>query len=130
MEFSIWCPQDGSVEVGLEDVDTILVRGGSDVEVVFLCPVCGERITLAAQVPHALLSSLDEAWVSLDDSDPTLVSLRRAVESGASDPSGHGIERAEQAMAVESYCEYFRRELAGASCVEDMLAEMDAREVR
>lgn len=126
MEFSIWCPTDGTVEVGLDDIDSIVVRSGSDVEVTFVCPVCGDLVALVAQVPHALLATLDDAWVRIDEGEPRLVTLRRnrsvAVHEVPSLRSGDD--------RVDSYCEYFRRELAGVVTVDDMLAEIDAREVR
>jgi len=126
MEFSIWCPTDGTVEVGLDDIDSIVVRSGSDVEVTFVCPMCGDLVVLAAQVPRALLATLDDAWVRIDEGEPRLVTLRRNRSVPVREvPSPHsGDDR------VDSYCEYFRRELAGAVTVDDMLAEIDAREVR
>jgi len=126
MEFSIWCPVDGTVEVGLDDIDSIVVRSGTDVEVTFVCPICGDLIALAAQVPHALLATLDDAWVRIDEGEPRLVTLRRnpgvPVRELASSFSGDD--------RVESYCEYFRRELATVVTVDEMLAEIDARETR
>ena len=127
MEFSIWCPTDGSIDVGLEDIDSVVVRGGSDVEVVFTCPVCGQLISLAAQVPQSLLASLDDVWVRIDGGDGRLITLRRQDMSGEDDgPS----EPAQADERVESYCEYFRRELASTDTVEQALVEIDAREVR
>jgi hypothetical protein len=140
MEFSIWCPSDGTVEVGLEDIDSIIVRSGSDVEVIFVCPVCGERISLAAQVPHALLASLDEAWVQIDGDEPRLITLRREGASAGSEEvdEEHAIEERvleehdDEATEsrIEAYCEYFRRELTDADTVEKVLSEIDARELR
>jgi hypothetical protein len=126
MEFSIWCPRDGQIDVGVEDIDSVIVRGGSDVEVVFACPVCGRKISMAAQVPHALMASLDEGWVRVDGAD-RLVSLRR---EGASPGGPIPPEDGEPDDRIESYCEYFRRELAIAGTVDDVLSEIDAHEVR
>lgn len=125
MDFSIWCPTDGTVEVGLDDIDSVVVRGGSDVEIVFVCPVCGGRISLAAQVPQALLASLGEGWVNLDDSDRR-VELRR--EDGP--PLEPADAAPEDAARIEAYCEYFRREMASADTVDAMLAEIDSAETR
>jgi len=125
MEFSIWCPTDGTVEVGLEDVDSIVVRSGSDVEVIFVCPMCGRRITFAAQIPHALLAGLDDAWVRVEDEDARSTTLRRgSAQATEATPSAPVVDE----VLVESYCEYFRRELAGADTVEAMLALMDVGE--
>ena len=125
MEFSVWCPTDGTVEVGLDDVDSIVVRSGSDVEVIFVCPMCGRRITFAAQIPHALLAGLDEAWVRIDDEDARSTTLRRGHAHATE--AAHGVVMVDEAR-VESYCEYFRRELAEADTVEAMLALMDVDE--
>ncbi|MDO8964892.1 MAG: hypothetical protein Q7W30_10445 [Coriobacteriia bacterium] len=125
MEFSIWCPSDGSVEVGLEDIDSIVVRSGSDVEVMFICPRCGARVTMSAQVPHALLATLDEAWVQIDGAEPHLITLRRDASSVP-----QVMRTADTDERIESYCEYFRRELDGVCSLDDMLTEIDAHEVR
>jgi hypothetical protein len=132
MEFSIWCPTDGSIEVGLEDIESIIVRSGSDVEVIFTCPVCGQKVTLAAQVPHALLATLDEAWVQVDGNEPRLIRLRRE-ESERGDAFGAETtvpESATDGAVIDAYCEYFTRELSAADTVEQILAEIDAHEVR
>jgi hypothetical protein len=126
MEFSIWCPTDGTVEVGLDDIDSIVVRSGSDVEVTFVCPRCGDLIALAAQVPHSLLATLDDAWVRIDEGEPRMVTLRRS----RGGPVREVVPSAARDGRVDSYCEYFRRELAVVVTVDDVLAEIDAREVR
>lgn len=122
MEFSIWCPVDGSVTVGLDDIDSIVVRSGSDVEVVFVCPQCGGHVSLVARVPKALLAVLDEDWVREEGEDGP-ITLRRE------DLTPHP-EEPEADRHVEAYCEYFRRELEGVDTVEAMLVEIDQREKR
>ena len=122
MEFSIWCPTDGTVTVGLDDIDSIVVRSGSDVEVMFVCPLCGSRIALAARVPQEMLAMLDDAWVRVDDGEPTLITLRREGSRA------HAVPEPEPDGRVEAYCEYFRRELDDVETVEDILAEIDQRE--
>ena len=87
MEFSIWCPTDGTVTVGLDD-----------------------------------LAMLDDAWVRVDDGEPTLITLRREGSRA------HAVPEPEPDGRVEAYCEYFRRELDDVETVEDILAEIDQRE--
>lgn len=120
MEFSIWCPTDGTVTVGLDDIDSIVVRSGSDVEVELVCPLCGGRISLAARVPRELLEVLDEAWVRVDDGEPSMIKLRR---------EGSEAEEAQPANDhIDAYCEYFRRELSQVETAADILAEIDHTE--
>ena len=126
MDFTIWCPVDGRIDVGVEDIDSVIVRGGSDVEVVFSCPVCGRKISLAAQVPHGLMASLDDGWVRVDGDD-RLITLRRG-DAGPGEAGGPGMVPADG--HVEAYCEYFRRELENADTVDEALTEIDAHEVR
>jgi hypothetical protein len=61
MEFSIECPTDGEVRVGLQNVVSIVVRGPDALEVVFGCPVCGAELRVMAQVPRMLLATLEDA---------------------------------------------------------------------
>lgn len=126
MDFSIWCPTDGSVEVGLDDIVSVVVRGGSDVEVHFSCPVCGRPISLAAQVPHALIASLEDGWVRIEGGD-RLIELRR---EGAVVSTDAIVASSSDEARIEAYCEYFRRELEVADTVQDALSEIDAGETR
>lgn len=122
MRFTVWCPVDGAVEVATDDVMTVIVRAGSDVEVAFSCPVCGDPIAVRAQVPPSLAGLLgdvradpglphSEAWV------PLQAHPKRSTER---------IEVARASDRIEAYMEYFRRELADADTVETMLVFMDS----
>ena len=48
MEFTLICPNDGRVELDLEDISTIIFRGPESVEVVFVCPHCGSLVARRA----------------------------------------------------------------------------------
>jgi hypothetical protein len=120
VEFSVICPNDGTVEVGLADVTAIVVKGREDVDVVFACPLCGEQVTVSVRMPHMLLAAIeaDQAelarWIGSADG----LGIERA-------PSPEPRTSAEDAARIERYCEYFRRQLAEAPDVEAMLEQMD-----
>lgn len=122
MRFTVWCPVDGDVDVSPDDVMTVVVRSGSDVEVAFGCPICGAPIAVRAQVPPGLVSLLGGAW---GDTEPAhseaWVGLPDSLVPHQDDGS-----RARGAERVEAYVEYFRRELEGADTVESMLSFMDS----
>ena len=130
MEFTIACPNDGAVEVGLEDVASIVFDGFESVEVVFTCPHCGTEVRVSAKMPNLLITTLDLTGM-LEETlgeDETVVALVEteilddrdeapAVPFEPDDDDGH----------IEHYCEYFRRQLSGVDTVEAFLQEVDAR---
>lgn len=118
MEFTITCPLDGAVEVGLEDVETVVLRDTDQADITFVCPHCGSQLTVTAIVPSFLLAAMEAL----------------AAESGM--PEVTGIVVTPEAMAhaesadephADAYCEYFRRQLDGITCVDDALAEIDSQ---
>ncbi len=120
MRFTVWCAADGAVEVSIDDVTTVIVRSGSDVEVAFTCPVCGAPIAVRADVPPGLSGLLGKAWGDLQSGHTeawVIPTVRRVAEaaSGSLDDS----------RRIDAYVEYFRRELAPADTVESMVAFMD-----
>lgn len=122
MRFTVWCPVDGAVEVSADDVTTVIVRSGSDVEVAFCCPVCGAPIAVRAQVPPGLAGLLNGGWGDPASTHTEAWMARAQHHSGPASPDsvGQDIEH------IDAYVEYFRRELAVADTVESMLALMDA----
>ena len=120
MKFTVWCAVDGAVEVSIDDVTTVIVRSGSDVEVAFICPVCGAPIAVRADIPPGLAGLLGEAWGDMRSGHPeawVVPTVRRAVDAA----SGN----ADESRRIDAYVEYFRRELAAADTVESMVAFMD-----
>jgi len=118
VEFTITCPIDGSIEVGLEDIETIVLRDTDHADMTFVCPHCGTAITVGAVVPSFLLSAMralaedtsEESVVVLDEDDEFLtISCKN-----------------EDDAKTDAYCEYFRRQLDHIVWVEDALAEIDA----
>lgn len=122
MEFTITCPVDGSIEVGLEDVDVVVLRGTERADITFVCPHCGTAITVGAIVPTFLLSAM-QALAEMPESDaPDVVVVSAgAVEASAPDAHVHLVEE----LRIDSYCEYFRRQLETVIGVEDAISEMD-----
>jgi hypothetical protein len=139
MEFSIECPTDGEVRVGLQNVISIVVRGSDALEVVFGCPLCGSELRVMAQVPRMLLATLEDAVVVDERTGEHTISvagliarglipaeaaeaLAGEVGVGAGDP---GPEAAEE--RIERYVEYFRRQLAAAQSADAILTEIDSK---
>jgi transcription elongation factor Elf1 len=118
MEFTITCPLDGAVEVGLEDVETVVLRDTDQADITFVCPHCGSQLTVTAIVPSFLLAAM-EALAS-ESGMPEVTGI--IVTPDASDP----VESLDEPHA-DAYCEYFRRQLDAVSSAEDALAEIDSR---
>jgi hypothetical protein len=132
MEFSMMCPNDGIVDVGLENVASIVVRDDETLEVVFACPRCGADLKVIAQVPKMLLATLEDAVVVDEATGEHTVSIDGLVRRGLLPPEAAVIARqparpeTDEAM-IDRYCEYFRRQLASAGSVDAMLAEIDSK---
>src|SRR5512137_2595090 len=60
MEFEITWPIDGPVTVSLEDIDTVVLREPHRAEITFVCPQCGEHVTVQAIVPQFLVAAMQE----------------------------------------------------------------------
>jgi hypothetical protein len=125
MEFSVTCPNDGPIEVGLESISTIIFRGFESVTVIFVCPRCGAEIQVSVQIPDIFITAVEveptEAPFAFDDD---------LVESFQ--PFVRRIERPrilspDEEHRIDGYCEYFRRQLAKVADVDAVLAEIDDR---
>ncbi len=123
MEFTINCPIDGAIEVGLEDIDTVVLRDSERADITFVCPHCGTAITVTAIVPAFLMAAIE----ALAD-DPQAASISGLVVlSGDEVDSVGGDVAALDDPRADAYCEYFRRQLDGVRCVDDALDEIDSK---
>ncbi len=120
MEFDITCPVDGTIQVSLEDIDTVVIRDADRADITFVCPECGTEITVTAVVPSFLLAAIEAL---AEDTNGVSQYDGMTVVTGVSD-FVQGTGHAEQDI-TDAYCEYFRRQLAHVDCVEDAVAEMD-----
>lgn len=127
MEFALVCPNDGRIELGLENVTAVVFHGAESVEVVFACPHCGVPLRALLPTPNIIAAAAMEVVRQMGE-----------VESWAEEDAGRGAdardaeqqkreaeEREARERAGEPYCEYFRRQLARVECVEDFLAETE-----
>lgn len=131
MEFTMMCPHDGPVDVGLEDVASVVVRDDDSLEVVFTCPRCGAELRVLAQVPRMLLAMLEDAVVVDEETGKRVVSVEGLAARGLL-PPGVVVGRPDPRQSgddanIDRYCEYFRRQLASVDSVDAMLAEIDAK---
>ena len=124
MEFTIACPVDGPITVALEDIDTVMLRDSERADITFVCPECGTEITVTAVVPSFLLAAIEALADEGDISGGPFAGIIQgsADESEAEAPAPSAVD----SELAESYCEYFRRQLAHVECVEDALHEIDA----
>lgn len=123
MDFSVICPNDGPVEVGLDSISTIIFRGFESVIIIFVCPRCGSEIHVALQLPDLFVAAIEldaEGPLSFDDDlvefPPPLPRRQRART-----PSPVEQKR------IDRYCEYFRRQLADADDADAALNEIDSK---
>jgi len=122
MQFVIDCPVDGPVEVSLEDIDTVVLREPEQADIVFTCPSCGTEIGVTVRVPAFLLSAIESlAEETGGYSVPMAGVVALTVEVENIDATAEDARE-----RVDAYCEYFRRQLDGIDCVEDVLHEIDA----
>lgn len=122
------CPNDGQVELGLEDISAVVFKGSESVEVVFLCPHCGASLRAALRVPNLLVSAMELARHAEEMEQGRGQELRRGPSGDRTDDATNRDAeelRARRERDGEPYCEYFRRQLARIECVEDLLAEME-----
>lgn len=122
MEFSLICPNDGQVDLSLEDITAVAFRDPETVEVSFLCPQCGQILRASLKVPNMLMAAMELAhFAETDEYEP-----QEPIDSQWGLDPRSGEERVERERVEESYCEYFRRQLSHVECVEDLLAEIDS----
>ena len=128
MVFTLICPNDGRIDLGLENISAVVFRGEESVEVVFECPRCGTSIRAGLHVPNRMVVAMDLAryMEELGDGDPGPDAADDDIEGPTDDAERRENERRrERERTGEPYCEYFRRQLARVECVEDLLAETD-----
>lgn len=128
VEFTIMCPIDGSVEVSLEDIESVVLKGPNRADITFVCPHCGTQIQVTAIVPAFLLTAI-EALAQDPDSAAMhgIVVVPADQEIDAQDAHSQPPATSTDQPRHDAYCEYFRRQLEAVECVEDALAEIDSR---
>lgn len=118
------CPIDGSVDVGFEDIDSVIVRDTDRADLTFVCPHCGTAITVTAIIPSFLLAAME----ALSDDPEAAATTGLVVVSGAEPQTEADTVIDSDDPRFEAYCEYFRRQLQGVESVDDALAEIDSVE--
>lgn len=121
------CPNDGRVDVGLEDISAVVFRDQETVEVVFTCPRCAASLRATLEVPNLLAAAMQLARYAqeMGIADPDAAGRADGREGEGAEPLLDVEVRAERERAGEPYCEYFRRQLARIESVEDLLQEID-----
>lgn len=121
MEFTLICPTDGRIELGLEDISAVVFHGSDSVQVVFECPHCHSSIRAEVHVPDVLAAALELSQHAEDNTGHRDVSGNTLGEERADDAA----LRQKREQDGEAYCEYFRRQLSRVETAEDLLAEFE-----
>lgn len=127
VEFTLICPTDGRIELGLEDVSAVVFHGSDSVEVVFECPHCQAKLRAEVRVPNLLGAAIELTQFAEDMAEEPSLDVQRRTRLGEHDAHQLAEARIREARERdgEAYCEYFRRQLAGIECVEDVLREFE-----
>jgi hypothetical protein len=141
MEFEITCPIDGPVTVSLEDIDTVVLREPHRAEITFVCPQCGEHVTVQAIVPHFLVAAIQQLAEDGDLSQTPFGDLSALLEQvqaqirmevdeddDTEDVATVPLPEPLVTEVADAYTEYFRRQLENCDSVEDALREIDSRQ--
>lgn len=125
MEFTLICPTDGRIELGLEDISAVVFSGSDSVQVVFECPHCHASLRAELRVPNLLGAAMELAQYAEDMGDQPSHEMSSGYFS-ADDEWGDTAEvRAQRERDGEAYCEYFRRQLLAVESVDDLLREFE-----
>ena len=120
------CPNDGEVDLSLEDISAVVLTSPQSIEIVFVCPHCGARIDTSLRVPNLLMAAMELAQYAEQAADED-GGLRFTEGPLAETGSSREDSDDRSGRLADSYCEYFRRQLATVECVEDLLAEIDSK---
>jgi hypothetical protein len=121
MQFLITCPVDGPIEVSVEDIDTVVLREPEEAEVIFACPECGTEISVMVRIPSFLMAAIE----AMAEDGGGYVAPLASLVAMAAEADAQGTELVvESEDRIDSYCEYFRRQLADVSCVDDVMREI------
>lgn len=129
MEFTLVCPNDGQINLGLEDISAVVFRSPEQIDVVFVCPECGTSLRAELRIPNLMIAAMELAQ-HMDDVEETAPRPRSGRPSAEAlsphEASPEERERRERREHEgERYCEYFRWELDQVECVEDLLARFE-----
>lgn len=126
MEFTLMCPTDGQVELGIEDISAIMFRGTESLDVVFVCPHCGTSLKAELRIPNLLVAAMELARRA-EEGEVDVQGLRRRtdIREEVADAAAEAELRARREREGEPYCEYFRRQLSRVETVEDLLKEFE-----
>ena len=124
MEFTLICPTDGRLQLGLEDISAVVFHGSDSVEVVFECPHCQAQLRAEVRVPNLLGAAMELAQYAEEMGDEHGTE-RRTLFDDREERLARAEAREAREREGEAYCEYFRRQLERVECVDDVLAEFE-----
>lgn len=129
MEFTLMCPNDGQVNLGLEDISAVVFKSPEQIDVVFVCPECGMSLRAELRIPSLMIAAMELAQ-RMESAEEAATPQRRGESIADATAESEVVreerqERERREHDGERYCEYFRWELDQIECVEDLLARFD-----
>lgn len=132
MEFTIVCPVDGEMSVGMESVENMVVHEEGHAEITFRCPQCGTHVTISAPVPAFLLSTMEaiskDLGIPVEDGKiifNTIIGPQGTVPNQNLIQPEIDFKPRELTASDEAHMSYFRNQLDEIRTVEDFLAQFD-----
>lgn len=133
MRFTILCPVDGEMTVGLEQIENMVVHSEGKADITFRCPKCGAQIAVTAPVPPFLVETMQsisrDLGIPLEGGNVVFNNLSelggRNVPFVVGDDQVDYPEFRERKLTADeqSHLEFFRYELDSVESVADLLGD-------
>ena len=133
MKFTILCPVDGEMTVGLENIENMVVHSEGKADITFRCPQCGTHVSVTAPVPPFLVETMQsisrDLGIPLEGGNVVFNNIAdlgdETMRFRAGDDQVEYPQYRERKLtaAEQSHLEFFRYELDAVSSVSDLLAD-------
>lgn len=135
MEFTIECPHDGELVVGLDSVENMIVHEEGHADITFRCPHCGTHIVISAPVPAFLISAMEgisrDLGIPIKDGQIVFNALNsdgdphQVVPQFVAAPVANEVRLREITADEEAHVQFFCHELDTIRTVDEFLASCE-----
>lgn len=133
MKFTILCPVDGEMTVGLDNIENMVVHSEGKADITFKCPKCGTHIAVTAPVPPFLVETMQsisrDLGIPLEGGNVVFNHIADLGEDPfrfrAGDEQVDYPQYRERKLTAreQSHLDFFRYELDSVRSVSDLLAD-------